>query len=126
MKNQGHKNMFDKMKNQLHKFPYLLYSVNSAASNMFLSVLFEIADALYTFMYLKEGHAYATSCFLADRPREEDDVGVGQAGPEDLMAHQGGPRWARLENENKTGNHMGFSGAQAELRWAVEKFLFKI
>ncbi len=49
-------------------------------------------------------------------------------GSVDLMGHpaRGGPRWARPENENKTGNHMGFNGAQAELRWAVEKFLFKI
>jgi hypothetical protein len=38
---------------------------------------------------------------------------------------RGGLRWARPENENKTGNHMGFNGARAELRWAVEKFLFK-
>jgi hypothetical protein len=98
MKNQGHKNMFDKMKNQLHKFPYLLYSVNSAASNMFLSVLFEIADALYTFMYLKEGHAYATSCFLADRPREEDDVGVGQAGLGRKMKIKPEIIWASAEH----------------------------
>jgi hypothetical protein len=35
-------------------------------------------------------------------------------------------RWARPENENKTGKHMGFNGARAELRWTMEKFLSNI
>jgi hypothetical protein len=66
------------------------------------------------------------------RLREEDDAGGGPSraqsknGPEDLMGHHGEVGRDGLGRKMKIKPEInGFNGARAELRWAVEKFLFK-